>query len=72
MATRSEILKVPGARLYYEVQGSGPVLAERLGAAAVTFPGDHGGYNGQPAGFAGRLHQVPNASEKGENNGHRK
>jgi pimeloyl-ACP methyl ester carboxylesterase len=26
MATRSEILKVPGARLYYEVQGSGPVL----------------------------------------------
>jgi len=26
MATKSEILKVPGARLYYEVQGSGPVL----------------------------------------------
>ena len=26
MLTTSEILKVPGARLYYEAQGSGPVL----------------------------------------------
>ncbi len=31
MATRSGILKVPGARLYYEVQGSGSVL--------LMFPG---------------------------------
>jgi pimeloyl-ACP methyl ester carboxylesterase len=31
MATRSGILKVPGARLYYEVQGSGPML--------LIFPG---------------------------------
>jgi pimeloyl-ACP methyl ester carboxylesterase len=31
MATRSGILKVPGARLYCEVQGSGPVL--------LIFPG---------------------------------
>jgi pimeloyl-ACP methyl ester carboxylesterase len=33
-------------------------LAERLGTAPVTFPGDHGGYGSQPAAFAERLHQV--------------
>ncbi len=39
-------------------------LAERLGTTPVTFPGDHGGYGGQPAAFAERLQQVlsaPNA-----------
>ena len=33
-------------------------LAERLGTAPVTFPGDHGGYGSHPAAFAERLHQV--------------
>jgi pimeloyl-ACP methyl ester carboxylesterase len=33
-------------------------LAEQLGTAPVTFPGDHGGYGGHPAAFAERLHQV--------------
>jgi len=33
-------------------------LAERLGTAPVTFPGDHSGYVGQPAEFAEKLHQV--------------
>lgn len=33
-------------------------LAERLGTTPVTFPGDHGGYSGQPAAFAEKLHQV--------------
>lgn len=42
-------------------------LAERLGATQATFPGDHGGYGGQPAAFAERLHQVllePQQKEK--------
>ena len=33
-------------------------LAERLGTAPVTFPGDHGGYGTQPAAFAEKLHRV--------------
>jgi pimeloyl-ACP methyl ester carboxylesterase len=33
-------------------------LAERLGTAPVTFPGDHGGYGAQPAAFAEKLHWV--------------
>jgi pimeloyl-ACP methyl ester carboxylesterase len=33
-------------------------LADRLGTAPVFFPGDHGGYGGQPAAFGERLHQV--------------
>jgi pimeloyl-ACP methyl ester carboxylesterase len=33
-------------------------LAERLGTTLATFPGDHGGYAGQPAAFGERLHEV--------------
>jgi pimeloyl-ACP methyl ester carboxylesterase len=33
-------------------------LAERLGTAPVTFPGDHSGFSAQPAAFAERLGQV--------------
>lgn len=33
-------------------------LAERLGRAPVPFPGGHGGYNDDPAGFAEKLHKV--------------
>ncbi|MGA2050540.1 MAG: alpha/beta hydrolase [Terracidiphilus sp.] len=33
-------------------------LAERLGTAPVGFPGGHGGYNDDPAGFSEKLHQV--------------
>jgi pimeloyl-ACP methyl ester carboxylesterase len=33
-------------------------LAERLGVATVTFPGDHGGFGSRPAEFAKTLHQV--------------
>ncbi len=33
-------------------------LAERLGAPAVIFPGDHGGYSSHPDAFAERLEQV--------------
>jgi hypothetical protein len=34
------------------------VLAERLGSAPVGFPGDHGGFLGQPAEFAEVLKKV--------------
>jgi pimeloyl-ACP methyl ester carboxylesterase len=37
---------------------TGVALAERLGTAAVTFPGDHNGFGSHPAEFAERLHQV--------------
>jgi pimeloyl-ACP methyl ester carboxylesterase len=37
-------------------------LAERLGRAPVSFPGGHGGYNDDPAGFAEKLHQVLSGS----------
>jgi pimeloyl-ACP methyl ester carboxylesterase len=33
-------------------------LAGRLGTQPVTFPGDHGGFSGQPAAFAEKLDQV--------------
>lgn len=33
-------------------------LAERLGTSPVSFPGGHGGYNEDPAGFAAKLHAV--------------
>jgi pimeloyl-ACP methyl ester carboxylesterase len=33
-------------------------LAERMGTTPVQFPGGHGGYNDDPAGFAEKLHQV--------------
>jgi len=33
-------------------------LAERLGTTPVSFPGGHGGYNDNPAGFAEKLRQV--------------
>jgi hypothetical protein len=33
-------------------------LAERLGTEPVSFPGGHGGYNDDPAGFAQKLHLV--------------
>jgi pimeloyl-ACP methyl ester carboxylesterase len=33
-------------------------LAERLGTAPVLFPGGHGGYNDDPAGFAETLHHA--------------
>jgi hypothetical protein len=33
-------------------------LAERLGTAPVSFPGGHGGYNDDPAGFAETLHHA--------------
>ena len=36
-------------------------LAERLGSAAVRFPGDHGGFMADPAGFAAAIRQVPTA-----------
>ncbi|MEU8250052.1 alpha/beta hydrolase [Nonomuraea sp. NPDC048916] len=34
------------------------VLAERLGASPVVFPGDHGGFGLHPEEFAARLHEV--------------
>ena len=33
-------------------------LAERLGAPAVQFPGDHGGFIGQPTEFANTLRRA--------------
>jgi pimeloyl-ACP methyl ester carboxylesterase len=33
-------------------------LAERLGTAPVTFPGDHGGYGSHPAAFAEKLREA--------------
>jgi pimeloyl-ACP methyl ester carboxylesterase len=37
---------------------AGLAVAERLGTAPVTFPGDHGGFGSQPEAFAARLHEV--------------
>jgi pimeloyl-ACP methyl ester carboxylesterase len=34
------------------------VLAERLGTSATTFPGHHGGFMDDPAGFASRIREV--------------
>ncbi|MEO3925475.1 hypothetical protein ABGB07_16630 [Micromonosporaceae bacterium B7E4] len=31
---------------------------ERLGAAPVVFPGDHGGFGDRSGAFAARLHEV--------------
>jgi hypothetical protein len=33
-------------------------LAERLGTRPVVFPGDHGGFMADPAGFAATIRQV--------------
>jgi hypothetical protein len=33
-------------------------LAERLGTQPAEFPGDHGGFIGQPAGFADVVRKV--------------
>lgn len=49
LAIRSSILKVPGARLYYEVQGSGPVLLMIPGG-----PTDAGIFATVGAALAGR------------------
>jgi len=54
MATKSEILKVPGARLYYEVQGSGPVLLMIPGG-----PTDAGVFAGLAGFLADRYTVVP-------------
>jgi pimeloyl-ACP methyl ester carboxylesterase len=37
---------------------SADALAERLGSPAVVFPGDHGGFTADPAGFATTIRQV--------------
>jgi pimeloyl-ACP methyl ester carboxylesterase len=37
---------------------SAVALAERLGTAPVTFPGDHGGFMADPVAFADRIRQV--------------
>jgi hypothetical protein len=34
------------------------VLAGRLGGSATTFPGHHGGFMDDPAGFAGRIREL--------------
>jgi pimeloyl-ACP methyl ester carboxylesterase len=34
------------------------ILAERLGTSATTFPGHHGGFMDEPAGFADRIRQL--------------
>jgi pimeloyl-ACP methyl ester carboxylesterase len=38
-------------------------LAERIGSAAVTFPGDHGGFMGDPAGFAAAIQRALDVAE---------
>ena len=37
---------------------SADALAEQLGTPAVTFPGHHGGFMDDPAGFAGRIREL--------------
>jgi len=37
---------------------SADALAEQLGARAATFPGDHGGFMADPAGFAATIRQL--------------
>ena len=37
-------------------------LAEQLGTELVRFPGDHGGFMADPAGFAAAIRQVSAAS----------
>lgn len=43
---------------------SAVALAERLGVEPVAFPGGHGGYNDDPAGFAAKLDAVLQESSK--------
>src|SRR5258708_16003011 len=54
MAPKAEILKVPGARIYYEVQGSGPVLIMIPGG-----PADAGVFAGLAAFLTDRYMTVP-------------
>jgi hypothetical protein len=37
---------------------SAAALAEQLGTPTVPFPGDHGGFMADPAGFAGKIREV--------------
>jgi hypothetical protein len=41
---------------------SAEALAEQLGSPLVRFPGDHGGFMADPAGFAAAIRQVAAAS----------
>jgi pimeloyl-ACP methyl ester carboxylesterase len=48
-----------GQASHGEIAGrSAEALAERLGSAPVRFPGDHGGFMADPAGFATAIRQV--------------
>ena len=44
---------------------SAEALAERLGTPPIVFPGDHGGFMGDPAAFAGTIRQVLTESREG-------
>ena len=66
----AHILDAPGARLYYERRGSGPLLlmvgspmdstgfAGQLGTPVVQFPGDHGGFAALSEQFGHLLDQI--------------
>lgn len=60
-ALRSEarVVVVIGADSHGELaRRSADALAQRLGSTATVFPGDHGGFMGDPAGFATKIREV--------------
>jgi pimeloyl-ACP methyl ester carboxylesterase len=61
-ALRSGAPRVVVARGETSGEGLAPrsaeALAERLGSPAITFPGHHGGFMDDPAGFASRIREV--------------
>ncbi len=65
MPIKTATLKVPGADLYYEVRGAGPVLVMMPGGPADAwvvrdnvFPGAHTGVDSHSAEFAVKLREV--------------
>ena len=60
---KASLLKVPGASLYYEVRGSGPVFLMMPGGPADAgafrrIAGAHGGFESHAPEFAVRLREV--------------
>lgn len=52
------VIAVGAASAQEVARRSAVVLADRLGTTPVTFPGDHGGFMGDPVAFADTLRQV--------------
>ena len=59
LRTGARVVVATGADSHGELaRRSADALAERLDTTAAVFPGDHGGFMSDPAGFAARLREV--------------